>query len=1581
MRWPAAVVVLSVAMLLHSSAHGVKVCVLAPCPGTDLLNSCPAVAGAALAAQHIRDGNGSVVGAELAARAASSEALTNVELVVRDSEGHPGVGVAVFVEGLRDECAVVVGAARSSVSSPVSVVAAASDQALLSFASTASALSEPSLYPLFARTIPADDGNADTVIDLVKHFGWQAIGVFARNDAWGIGLQQALQARAATSDIRVTPALFDDEIAESIDGGLDVLLDAGVRIIVVATSTGAADDVFYAAEQRGMMGGDGAAPYVWISIESQPARMLQRAEDPARLGPLLQGMLVVAPTLPESPEYAALVAAWSEQSVDDPAYEAVDFGGDDVFAAAPSFFYPFAYDAMWLAALALDAAHAEAGGGAAGDAAIGSGAAVHAQLTPITFAGASGTVSLTPGGNRDPGTVTYSVHNVVDDSAGQRLVATRDGANGIVEHAEVAWPGGLATTPSDGVSCSPRFQFSPYLGHCVPRIGVLFRSKGADGAPLAEWRRQASLLGAMAIEHVNARNIVGAPALSAPGALHPTLAIEPVFGETFQAARMTTQAVLDMIALHGGVAAIAGYSRSSTSRAATNVAAAFEVPYLSASATASSLSSPDDFPWFVRTVPPDSMVAAGMAHVVASLSLRRVAFVGEADEYGFGFASDFTRAADTLGIEVANVYHYGPKLSVEAATRLAAANNARVYVLIGQDPDIARVLATLEQLGVTGEGYAFFVGDATSPQIASVEGASSRTNALAQGLIRVQPAVSPNPGLEALQQAWAASDANTYQQRYPELLLPDDVFDTPFPNAGALFYDAVLAAVLAVNASLQDEGSDLAPGVKIMERLLETQFEGASGTVALDPVTGDRSFETVTIGIDNFVLNDDGSLVSSPVGLWSATSGVQLTTAITWPGDTLNRPNDGICGDGEVFVKETSLCEACPPGTAFDTDLFSCVPCSVGRFAPERGMSDCVSCDSVGGYANVNGSSRCSPCPAGTARTVGSAAVDVSECVCKENYYTLDGPGVACSVCPEGAVCPGGALPPYPLPGHWSASSMPSLALPCHAVDADDCVGGSNYSCAVGTRGRMCAECEEGYYSFGIDCYECPPEGSAARWVVTYGGIAGVVLLWIVVNAAAGNQDVLDLALLLAQIINHVQYFRLQWPDSLRFITVVFTFLNFDVGFLTPKCEVPSWTFLHSYGLQFMLPLLWAAVSLLLTGFAWLHMRAYRARDKDGRPRYPAQARALRWCVPCLHQPRTRRGFRETVDGHIRRNLVLVIVIYNTLSKQAFDAFVCVELPDGTSFVSFIPDVTCGSGRHSEMTAISVLAVIVYVIGIPLSVYFILWHGRKHNLLRDERYLRRYGQLYRRYSPSVLGYYEVVLLARRAGISIVLAVFQRQPYKQVLAGIVVMTLALVVHFKLMPFNRRTANLVDGLSIGVTLFYIVCGALFEAGVDFADELAVIVEFAVWGAVVVCACVTVRAELQRLQGRLAARLLETKVTTIAPALQEGHKSRVNQSRKLAIHHVESMHRELETRRDADVEAAAVDPPISSQDRETDIDSDDSHESDADSGYGELRLAESQLASVLRGPRMLRWVRRGDDDVAKMRRYVQVDTWLDP
>lgn len=81
----------------------------------------------------------------------------------------------------------------------------------------------------------------------------------------------------------------------------------------------------------------------------------------------------------------------------------------------------------------------------------------------------------------------------------------------------------------------------------------------------------------------------------------------------------------------------------------------------------------------------------------------------------------------------------------------------------------------------------------------------------------------------------------------------------------------------------------------------------------------------------------------------------------------------------------------------------------------------------------------------------------------------------------------------------------------------------------------------------------------------------------------------------------------------------------------------------------------------------------------------------------------TQEEFRQSWMASFSNWLALLVILYNALCQNAFQAFICIEMPDGSSVLRVDPDQTCYTSDHTVMRVFAAIGILVYVVGIPVK--------------------------------------------------------------------------------------------------------------------------------------------------------------------------------------------------------------------------------------------------------------------------------------
>lgn len=736
----------------------------------------------------------------------------------------------------------------------------------------------------------------------------------------------------------------------------------------------------------------------------------------------------------------------------------------------------------------------------------------------------------------------------------------------------------------------------------------------------------------------------------------------------------------------------------------------------------------------------------------------------------------------------------GDLASIDLAISNVKESDARITLVITFETAIEDIIFKADDLNLIRAGYVWITTDALgSPQdVVDNSQDPARMAALLSGWMRLSTGAFYGEYGRRFDSVWTQEPVA--HKLHP--LLADDA-STNYTDTCSEFcgytYDAVwTVAIAAANTTVGADGSMDAD--ELLANIRRCDFEGATGRVRFDALTGDRDPALLGVNVGNFQAKWDvngsyAGISEAHVLEWN-TSGLYRVGVVPpeWPGGnrTWTPPSDGSsCPIGHQFSSSLLSCVPCQAGHALING--TCTECPVGQVAPFEAMTSCIPCSE--GFANAPGMTACIPCPDKTSRKLGTPGLSQLECGCLVGYYPKDGPGEACEICVSGGVCEGGDMQPYPMEGFWGDRDCKEFNngtgkecwdytkfLPCNP--GWNCLGGQDFACEQGRRGRLCQEAIQGFFIVGGSFWN--PCGKNDK-LVTVGLISLVVAAWFVINHFASQKYfALNIALLFVQINALIGMYNLKWTRELDYLNIALSVANFDVDFVTPHCIGP-WGLVASFYLQLALPWVFGISRSLLV--------------------------AVRRAAEDLWSGTYRGRYWHTSRKQI---LSFVSTMYATLCIKCFQTFRCERYPDGHLYLSFAPEVECWTTSHIAMFATSILYTVGVLVGMPM---LILWNIKSHQrdgTLHHPKVVEKWGWVHDAYE-SEYKYWEVVLIVRKiviAGIAIVVT----EPMLQGAFTIVVLAVLLSAHVYTAPYIRRTIDVMDFTSLVASILYALAGML-------------------------------------------------------------------------------------------------------------------------------------------------------------------------
>ncbi|XRB05675.1 protein C10 [Pycnococcus provasolii] len=403
-------------------------------------------------------------------------------------------------------------------------------------------------------------------------------------------------------------------------------------------------------------------------------------------------------------------------------------------------------------------------------------------------------------------------------------------------------------------------------------------------------------------------------------------------------------------------------------------------------------------------------------------------------------------------------------------------------------------------------------------------------------------------------------------------------------------------------------------------------------------------------------------------------------------------------------------------------------------------------------------------------------------------------------------------------PGFWASPSTQECDpgdAPCYLGRVQECPlpeacpGGPGIAtCGEAYEGKMCTLCSEGHFIRIGRCDKCADKD---QWVLTTFVTLFVFSLWFAINKyTAGTHDPADIGLQFMQISDIIGSFSLERSSAIEGWKVISAIVNFDVDIVVMwQCHL-RWNAIRGFLLIMMLS--WIRLVLAVT---WhLFERLFLNLVMNGYLR----------SAPSWFQM-SEEDIPSRVDAIIMEFTNFYIITYNALCAKCFAVFVGRKDLDGKQFLVAYPELTMyESTDHLILLFMGSAGCLVYVIGIPAYVLYILYYGRTRDVLADDQFLRRYGFLYRRYEPYWY-YWEIVILLRRFTMTAVLVFFSHNGLIQAALGILVMALFLAAQFFARPFRDQNVDVLDSTACCVNILYIIAGMVREHGSPSGEGLLI------------------------------------------------------------------------------------------------------------------------------------------------------------
>lgn len=152
---------------------------------------------------------------------------------ILDSESVPGIAIQKFITNSKNWVPdIIIGASRTPVTGPVSIVAATSNIPQIAVASTGTWLSDKTSYPYLARTIPSDSASAKAIAKYFQSLGYKHVGILHVVDPFGTAYKETLFAECQKVGISLYPATYEFLNEDTLKAAIKELSNLKINIFV-----------------------------------------------------------------------------------------------------------------------------------------------------------------------------------------------------------------------------------------------------------------------------------------------------------------------------------------------------------------------------------------------------------------------------------------------------------------------------------------------------------------------------------------------------------------------------------------------------------------------------------------------------------------------------------------------------------------------------------------------------------------------------------------------------------------------------------------------------------------------------------------------------------------------------------------------------------------------------------------------------------------------------------------------------------------------------------------------------------------------------------------------------------------------------------------------------------------------------------------------------------------------------------------------------------------------------------------------------------------------------------------------------
>jgi len=268
---------------------------------------------------------------------------------------------------------------------------------------------------------------------------------------------------------------------------------------------------------------------------------------------------------------------------------------------------------------------------------------------------------------------------------------------------------------------------------------------------------------------------------------------------------------------------LTGADCSSPAVEISKIASRYKIPVISNGANASSLSSKEDFPWFIRVVTPSEEYDRYLIELAHSIGIKEIAYLYTTDAWGLGAKKVIHDSVNKRNILIKKEFGFKRDTNQETINDYvseiisAGINN---IVITGPTPDTVRVFKAIDKFNFNKKGNTIFATEMISAD-ESIDAVNGSRGYFA-----------PMTFLEN------TKELNQFKRRLSSRIDKKIDINSKAFFYGALSYDHIYTIAHAIN-NINSKNQMVTPH-SLMENLRKVDFIGVTGRVYFSQKSNDR---------------------------------------------------------------------------------------------------------------------------------------------------------------------------------------------------------------------------------------------------------------------------------------------------------------------------------------------------------------------------------------------------------------------------------------------------------------------------------------------------------------------------------------------------------------------------------------------------------------------------------------------------------------------------------------------------------------------------------------------------------------------